>query len=108
MCSPVFRNCPTAPPAGQKQKPFSSTVHRDERFGQQTHIRPRNFCIDVCWHISTAVLLLKLSFTGDQPVLQHGTLLLELLRKRQSFFQVLLPLCYLKEMQELPFCKYPI
>lgn len=68
-------------------------------FGQWTHISPCNFCINVCWHISTAVLLLQLSFTGDQPVLQHGGLLLELLWKRQSFFQVLLPLRYLKEKE---------
>lgn len=80
---------------------FSSTLQRTgmKGFGQQTHISPRNFRIDVRWHISTAVLLLQLSFTGDQPVLQHVRLLLELLRKRQSLFQVLLPLRYLKEKE---------
>lgn len=92
-------DCPTAPPAGA----FAATLQRagTKGLGQQTHISPGDFCIDVRWHISTAVLLLQLSFAGDQPVLQHGRLLLELLRKRQSLFQVLLPLCYLKEAESV-------
>lgn len=81
----------------------------DERFGRKTHISPSNFCIDLRWHISAAVLLLQLSFAGDQPLLQHGTLLLELLRKRQSFFQVLLALGHLREKKSVAIIYiYPI
>lgn len=101
--SVLLSDCTTAPPAGQQHKRFFcyAPAHRDERVGQQTHISPRNFRIDVRWHISTAVLLLQLSFAGDQPVLQHVRLLLELLRERQSLFQVLLPLRYLKERESM-------
>lgn len=68
---------------------------RDERFLQVTHIRPRNLSIDVSRHVPAAVLLLQLSFAGGQPLLQGAALLLELLRQRQGFLQVLFPLCYL-------------
>lgn len=87
--------CPTAPPAGQKQK------HLCGRAGEiwrkvWTHIGPCDLSIDVSRHVSAAVLLLQLSLVGGQPLLQGGALLLELLRQRQSFFQVLLALRYLE------------
>lgn len=63
--------------------------------GQFTHISPSDLSINFRWHVPTAVLLLELSLAGGQPLLQGGALFLELLRQRQSFFQILLALCYL-------------
>lgn len=68
---------------------------RDERFLQVTHFRPCNLSINVSRHVPAAILLLQLSFAGGQPLLQGGALLLELLRQRQGFLQVLLALRYL-------------
>lgn len=74
-------------------------TERDERFPRVTHIRPCNLSIDVSRHVPAAVLLLQLSFTGGQPLLQAGALLLELLRQRQGFLQVLLALCHLERLK---------
>lgn len=59
------------------------------------HISPCDLSVDVGRHVVTAVLLLQLSLVGVQPLLQGAAVLLELLRQRQSFFQILLSLFYL-------------
>lgn len=57
-----------------------------------TNISPSDLSLDVSRHVSTAVLLLELSFISAQPFLQGGALFMELLRQRQGFFQVLFAL----------------